>query len=192
MGRKDGANAAPTVMRHPEDKRQRTPDHDEEHGILVGPIEHGRQHRAPDGEHERDCEHGHVRPRGKSRARAGQRVTNARVTGDGDPAGRSAASAKLCIVISPTAAPDAAPRIPYWTSRDPVAPAIAPTTTESRRPKPRRSPPLGQSAPRVRCRWRPVPSPDRSRGPLPTAPPGGLLPGREEPAGKPAPAWRQR
>jgi hypothetical protein len=28
-------------------------------------------------------------------------------------------------------APRTAPRIPYWTSRDPVAPAIAPTTTDN-------------------------------------------------------------
>ena len=44
-------------------------------------------------------------------------------------AGRNAASTKLCTAISWTAVPTAAPRIAYWTSRDPVAPAIAPTTT---------------------------------------------------------------
>ena len=35
-------------------------------GIVAGPIEHGRQHRARDGECERDGEHGHVRPRGET------------------------------------------------------------------------------------------------------------------------------
>ena len=46
-------------------------------------------------------------------------------------AGRIAASTKLCTAISATAVPTTAPKIPYWTSRDPVAPAIAPTTTNS-------------------------------------------------------------
>src|SRR5271163_4213089 len=44
-------------------------------------------------------------------------------------AGRNAPSTKLCTEISMAATPDAAPRIPYWTSRHPLAPAIAPTIT---------------------------------------------------------------
>ena len=85
MGRRDGENIDADGDRHREAKRQRAPDHDAEHGDLTGPIEHGRQHRARDGERERDREHGHVRPRGERRARAGQGVTDPRVTGDGDP-----------------------------------------------------------------------------------------------------------
>jgi hypothetical protein len=45
--------------------------------------------------------------------------------------GRSAASTKLCTPISATAVPTAAPKIPYWTIRDPFAPVIAPTTTNN-------------------------------------------------------------
>ena len=85
MGRRDGEKTAPTAIGTPKHKRQRTTDHDGEHGDLAGPIEHGRHDRAHDGEHERDREHGHVRPRGKSRARARQGVTDPGVTGDGDP-----------------------------------------------------------------------------------------------------------
>jgi hypothetical protein len=47
-------------------------------------------------------------------------------------AGRNAPSAKLCTEISMAATPDAAPRIPYCTSRHPHAPAIAPTITMNR------------------------------------------------------------
>nr|WP_135453010.1 hypothetical protein [Mycobacterium sp. DL99] len=46
--------------------------------------------------------------------------------------GRIAPSTKLWILITPMAAPYAAPTIAYWTSRQPVAPAIPPTTTPSR------------------------------------------------------------
>ena len=43
-------------------------------------------------------------------------------------AGRIVASTKLCMVTSEVIAPKTTPTIPYWTSRDPGAPAIAPTT----------------------------------------------------------------
>ena len=85
MGRRDGENQAPTVIGTAKPSVNAHPITTDEHGDLSGPIEHGRQHRAPDGEDERGREHGHVRPRGKSRARAGQGVTDPRVTGDGDP-----------------------------------------------------------------------------------------------------------
>ena len=85
MGRRDGENAAPTVIGTAKPSVNAHPITTAEHRDLAGPIEHGRQHRARDGERERDREHGHVRPRGKSRARARQGVTDPRVTGDGDP-----------------------------------------------------------------------------------------------------------
>jgi len=47
-------------------------------------------------------------------------------------AGRSAASIKLCTPGSGMAAPKAVPNIPYWTSRDASAPAIAPTRTKTK------------------------------------------------------------
>src|ERR1700712_340138 len=46
--------------------------------------------------------------------------------------GRTAASARLCAAVSPTPAPAAAPTIPYCTTSDHVAPAIAPTTPPDR------------------------------------------------------------
>jgi hypothetical protein len=71
--------------RHREDKRQRTPDHDPEHGAFTGTLENGRQHRARDSERERDREHGQARPRGKRRARARQGITDPRVTDERNP-----------------------------------------------------------------------------------------------------------
>jgi hypothetical protein len=50
-------------------------------------------------------------------------------------AGRTDPSIKLCTPIKWAAAAKEAPRIPYWASRDKVAPAIAPTTTNSRAPQ---------------------------------------------------------
>jgi len=47
-------------------------------------------------------------------------------------AGRSAASTKLCRAISRVPIPTPTPKIPYWTSRHPVAPAIAPPTTANK------------------------------------------------------------
>ncbi len=63
---------------------------------------------------------------------------------------------------------------------------------EAGRPQQRCRPLLGQPPPEHRCRWPPVPSPDRPRGRLPTAPQGGSSPGREEPSRTPAPARRRR
>ena len=73
--------------RHREAKRQHTRDDEGERGYLAGPMDRGRQHGAREGERERDREHGHVRPRGESRARAGQGVTDAGVTSEGGPDG---------------------------------------------------------------------------------------------------------
>ena len=123
MGRRDGENAAPTVIGTAKPSVNAHPITTAEHGFLTGPIEHGRQHRAPDGERERE-------PRAWTRStmrqtsgesEAGQSpipVSPARAT----LAGRIAPSTKLCTPISWTAVPTAAPRIPYWTSRDPRRP----------------------------------------------------------------------
>jgi hypothetical protein len=45
--------------------------------------------------------------------------------------GREAPCAKACIPVRAVVNPAAAPTIPYWTSRDPLAPAITPTTINS-------------------------------------------------------------
>jgi hypothetical protein len=66
-------------------------------------------------------------------------------------AGRTAASGKLCTAITTTAIPDAAPMIAYWTNRDPVAPAIAPTTTNSKAIKTALAPTTRTTAVRVQA-----------------------------------------
>jgi hypothetical protein len=45
---------------HPEAECQRAPDHDEENRFLARQLDHGRQHRADDSEHEQGREHEHV------------------------------------------------------------------------------------------------------------------------------------
>ena len=124
MGRRDsGGTQAPTVTGTAKPSAMTDPIATEDYRGLAGPIEHGRQQRARDGEVEHGREHGHVRPRGKSRARAGQGVTDPRVTGDGDPGWpqrcfrEAVHSDQLRRQFLLTA-----PRIPYWTSRDPRRP----------------------------------------------------------------------
>src|SRR5262249_2190055 len=45
--------------------------------------------------------------------------------------GRNAPCTEVCNPISAMATPKAAPKIPYWTSRDQLAPETAPTSTKS-------------------------------------------------------------
>ena len=105
MGRSDGANAETDGDRHREAKRQRTPDHDGEHGVLTDPIEHGRQHRARDGEANAAASmdtFDHAANVGRERGKESPiPVSPAMAT----LAGRSAASTKLCTAISWAAAP---------------------------------------------------------------------------------------
>ena len=131
-----------------------------------GPIEHGRQQRASDGEIERDREHGHVRPRGKSRARAGQESPIPVSPAIATLAGRIAASTKLCTATAGWQF-RAAPR-----SRTGPTATLSPRRSHRQRPragrpKQRWPPPLGQPPPEPSCRWRPVPSPDRPRAGCP-------------------------
>ena len=107
-------------------------------------------------------------------------------------AGRSAASIKLCTPGSGMAAPKAVPNIPYWTSRDASAPAIAPTRTKTRAPMTALPTTARATTPEPRCRWPPARLPARPRGRLPTAPQGGTVGGREEPSHTRTPARRQR
>ena len=171
MGRRDGENAAPTVIGTAKPSVNAHPITTAEHGDLAGPIEHGRQHRARDGERERDREHGHVRPRGKGRARAGQGVTDPRVTGDGDPGrpqrcfheavhgdqldGGSDGGAQDRVLDEPR---PGRPGDRTDNDRKQGGPnSVGPHRSGNRCPEPRR-------------RWPPEPSPDRPRGRLPTAP----------------------
>ena len=66
-------------------------------------------------------------------------------------AGRNDPSTKLCATISEETAPRTMPTIPYWTSRDPVAPAIAPTTTSSNAIQTAAAPAVRTTAPRVQA-----------------------------------------
>src|ERR1700704_3292123 len=65
--------------------------------------------------------------------------------------GRNAASGKLCTAITTTAIPEAAPMIAYWTNRNPLAPAIAPTTTNSKAITTALAPTPRATAPRVQA-----------------------------------------
>ena len=73
--------------RHREHDCQRTSDHDGQDRGITDRIEHGPKQCAGNGEPKCDCNHRQVRSRGKSRARARQRITDPGVTDKGDPHG---------------------------------------------------------------------------------------------------------
>ena len=65
-------------------------------------------------------------------------------------AGRNAPSPNVCVPISAMPIPAAAaPMIPYWMRRDPLAPAITPTPITAVRPKQGRTTTLEHRLPRV-------------------------------------------
>ena len=168
----------PTVIGTAKPSVNPQPDHDRQTEVLLARSSTAASIAPQTANTNTTAEHGHVRPRGERRARAGQGVTDPRVTGDRDP-GRPHAAFREAVHTDQRDAKfrRRAPRTPYWTSRDPVAPAIAPTTTDSRATQDSVAPPpLEPLPPESRCRWRPVPSPDRPRDRPPTAPQGGLGP----------------
>ena len=185
MGRRDGENASADGDRHREDERQRTPDHDGEHGYLTGPIEHGRQQRAPTANANVAASMDTFDHAAKRRARTGQGVADSGVTGDGDP-GRP----QRC--LHEAVHSDQLDRGAEDGAQDPVLDEprrrrSGDRTDNDRQhagPQQRCPPPLGQPPPGRRCRWLPVLSLGRPRGRLPTAPQGASGPGREESSGK--------
>ena len=118
--------------RHPEDKRQPAPDHNDRATGTSPARSSAAASIAPSRRTRTRAAARQVRPRGKSRARAGQGVADPRVTGESDPGRPQRCLPGSCARRSARRRfLTTAPTIPYWTSRDPVAPAIAPTTTNS-------------------------------------------------------------